>query len=115
MFDGTQMDVIASFLETTEVNIHYDFGRDISDGARFTPAEQGEAAVRMDDAQVRSPALVGNSVQFKLKRKAAENNVELLVKPRIRYWAKRAPVAKLKGIELGLWEYDRQLPMKAKA
>lgn len=72
MLNGAPKDVIATIRETNEGNFHYDLGRDMSDGARFTPPAEGEAAVRMDDAQVRSPALEGNSVDINLEQNRPE-------------------------------------------
>ena len=88
MLGGTIKDVVATIRETNEGIFNYDIGRDMSAGARFDPAEQGSAAVRVGDAQVRSPALVGNSVEVNVDQKSDANKS---ANPRAKYQAARLP------------------------
>jgi hypothetical protein len=80
---GRAKDVIATVRETKDGTFHYDLSRDMSDGAHFQSAAGtareakggGEiAAVRVGEAQVRSPALEGNPVELNLDEAPADFN-----------------------------------------
>lgn len=92
MLDGVAKDVVATIRETNEGSFHYDLGKDVSDGARFSRLEDGNTAVRMSDAQVRSPALEGDSVEINLDHASREINES----------AQAIPVASLRVISEAL-------------
>jgi len=66
ILDGKVKDVVATIRETRDGTFHYDISKDMSDGALFQ--SETVSAVRMSDAQVRSPALEGNPVALNLKK-----------------------------------------------
>lgn len=63
---GVEKDVIATIRETNDGTSQYDLSRDMGDGARFMRRDGNAAAVRMGEAQVRSPALEGDPVKVNL-------------------------------------------------
>ena len=55
---------LSKIRETTSGTFHCDLSRDMSDGARFSRMDNDATAVRMGDAQVRSPALEGKPIDL---------------------------------------------------
>ena len=65
MLDGKPRDLIVTVREDALGKYHYDLSRDVGDGARFM--RDGGNAVRMGGAQVRNPALEGNTVELNME------------------------------------------------